>query len=467
MTCFCFLKITFSIHPVIDKDGIMTASTFGPSADVPIQAGAISHARAHENARVIHAETLDEVRRIIVEGVSRCQYLSRERKIGHPWTSFEVAEAAKAIWFLFDIWPTIGLKVISVLNQHDFAVLEKCDSHRLFPKLRTKAFDVFQQGVATIDAASEFLMGEFPCVPPYSKIEPKSPFHICSTAEKRDELANDLINSLRQIYLKFGEIDDDVFDDWSLAVRCEIRSSRLVHTAKDEIEVPGSVPVSVSRLPACILEENKTVQLKGCELNVEAMATLGDSAENTPAPKVPEDSNSLEAIDWLTVQKHLYTIYVNGGVYASMKDLARQVGCKSKSTVAKAFRPPSEALRKLNIKEKMAAIKRGHSLVGWMARSKEDSAKAARKAISLTDCVTDNMVQKTERNPASFEPKNDIDVAMAKLIDEADDDRRAKLNAMSPDEQRDLIMAIQDSDRDYDPSPLDDRGKSPTVYQKA
>lgn len=137
--------------------------------------------------------------------------------------------------------------------------------------------------------------------------------------------------------------------------------------------------------------------------------------------------------DWKDVQGRLLAMWDRSEPYTSLRTLAAELGCSDRT------------IRK--------AIDDSETLKGWKARSTEP--KAAPKATDLGAVVRDNTRQTTEPAPDDVLPDDDVDATMARLIDQAMPDERAKLNALDDAGRRALVAAVQAHNLDDEPSPLE------------
>ena len=137
--------------------------------------------------------------------------------------------------------------------------------------------------------------------------------------------------------------------------------------------------------------------------------------------------------DWKDVQDKLLGKRDRGEPYTSERRLAEELGCSS-GTISK-------------------AIDKSESLRGWVAR--HVGAKAAPKATGVDGAVADNTRQSTEPAPDDFLPPDDVDATMARLIEQANPEERAKLNTLDEAGRRELVATYQAQNLDDEPSPLE------------
>ncbi len=149
---------------------------------------------------------------------------------------------------------------------------------------------------------------------------------------------------------------------------------------------------------------------------------------------------------WQAVQDELLKLCEQGSKYTTQDDLAARLGC-SPATVNK-------------------AIDKSEQLTGWMTEARQD--KMTPRATGLTDVVADHTRQATEADPADVLSDDDVDVAMAKLIEQAEPEERAELNASDAARCRALAKAYYQQQRDAEPSPLDDDppGRRPQIVKE-
>jgi hypothetical protein len=168
-----------------------------------------------------------------------------------------------------------------------------------------------------------------------------------------------------------------------------------------------------------------------------------DDVEDRPATPTTSGSNHLPEAsshngiggtdtDWGEVQGRLLTKWERAEPYTSLRKLAVELGC-SDATIRK-------------------AIEQSDTLKGWKARSM--GPKAAPKATDLGAVVRDNTRQTTEPGPDQVLPDDDVDATMARLIDQARPDERAKLNALDDAGRRALVATYLSQNLDDEPSPL-------------
>lgn len=137
--------------------------------------------------------------------------------------------------------------------------------------------------------------------------------------------------------------------------------------------------------------------------------------------------------DWKDVQGRLLAKRDRNERYTSLRKLCAELKC-SDATIRK-------------------AIGESETLKGWQAR--EVGVKAAPKATDLGAVVKDNTRQATEPAPDNVLPDDDVDATMARLIDQARPDERAKLNALDDAGRRALVATYQSQNLDDEPSPLE------------
>ncbi|MCZ6835975.1 MAG: hypothetical protein O7G85_09400 [Planctomycetota bacterium] len=129
--------------------------------------------------------------------------------------------------------------------------------------------------------------------------------------------------------------------------------------------------------------------------------------------------------DWRDVQRRLMKLYNRGERYTTIVDLAERMECGT-TTIHK-------------------AIKDSAKLKGWQAR--HTKAKGSPRASSMTDFVLDNAEQNREPDPSDVVDFDPADAALAKLLDDATPDERAKIQTMSIEKQYELAhMARSDPD---------------------
>lgn len=140
-----------------------------------------------------------------------------------------------------------------------------------------------------------------------------------------------------------------------------------------------------------------------------------------------------ESKHWKDIQKRLDQLRRQGEPYTNQRELATRLGC-SVSVINK-------------------AINASKTLRSWM-----DTREGGKKprAIGLDELVLDKTEQAVESDPSEAVPDNEINVIMARLIEQAKPGERAKLNALGPEEQRSMAEICQKQNLDFEPSPLTD-----------
>ncbi len=144
------------------------------------------------------------------------------------------------------------------------------------------------------------------------------------------------------------------------------------------------------------------------------------------------EASKKTALGWEEVAKRLTRLCEAGEQYTSQGELAKRLGT-SQATISK-------------------AINRSSKLLGWS----EPKRKTAPSATGLNEVVAANAIQTTEPNPSEVLPGDDVDATLARLLDLAEPKERARINAMSADERRELAVQFRDCEQDYEPSPAKD-----------
>lgn len=137
--------------------------------------------------------------------------------------------------------------------------------------------------------------------------------------------------------------------------------------------------------------------------------------------------------DWEIIQARLLAKRDRREPYTSCRALSKELKC-SDATIRK-------------------AIGQSETLKGWKARSR--GPKAAPKATDLSAAVRDNTRQTTEPAPDDVLPDDDVDAVMARLINHASPEDRAKLNALDDASRRELVATYHSHNLDNEPSPLE------------
>lgn len=146
-----------------------------------------------------------------------------------------------------------------------------------------------------------------------------------------------------------------------------------------------------------------------------------------------EPSDDAAQTDWRDVQERLLSLRGQGERYTTQQDLARRLGC-SGATINK-------------------AINDSDTLKGWMARHRE--SKASPRATSLNEVIADNAEQTREPGPADALPDEDVDNALARLIEQAEPSERARLSNMSPEQRREVARLFLEQTKEPDSEPPD------------
>jgi hypothetical protein len=154
--------------------------------------------------------------------------------------------------------------------------------------------------------------------------------------------------------------------------------------------------------------------------------------------------------DWKVVQGRLLAKRDRGEPYTSLRKLCAELGC-SEATIRK-------------------AINKSETLKGWRARGK--GLNAAPKATDLDAVVRDNTRQTTEPAPDDVVSDDEVNATMARLIDQARPDERAKLNALDDAARRELARMVRSQTLNNEPSPLEsdkpgERSRRVKQYKRA
>jgi len=132
-----------------------------------------------------------------------------------------------------------------------------------------------------------------------------------------------------------------------------------------------------------------------------------------------------ETVRWQDVRDRLERLRETGEPYTNHKDLAERMRC-GRTTISK-------------------AIHRSTKLKGWMARGRSTPAPRAQ---SLNEVVADNMADPRAVDPSDYLPDDDVNITMRELIEQAEPEERAKLNAMSDDQKRNLVRLYTEQQAD-------------------
>jgi len=131
-------------------------------------------------------------------------------------------------------------------------------------------------------------------------------------------------------------------------------------------------------------------------------------------------------VTWKGVRNYLEGCRLNGERFTSRAKFGKRIRC-SPATVQKAIENGSVELQ------------------GWASKQRGESRLNVFPETAAV--VFDNTPQGREPSPADILENDDVDVMLARLLDEAQPDERARINAMSPAEQRQLAeTAYRDKD---------------------
>lgn len=171
-----------------------------------------------------------------------------------------------------------------------------------------------------------------------------------------------------------------------------------------------------------------------------------------------EDDGTLA--NWRDVQLSLLEIYDRNEPWPGYGDLEKpdRLNC-SRSTISKAIHCPETALKGLSEPERDKVLSASRKLKGWLERGQNKSPRVT----GLNGVVADNTPDTREADPANTLTNDQIDAAMAEVMDKADSVKRAELNNLNRDGQRRLAEAYLDQKNYVEPSPLmdDPLGKKP------
>lgn len=130
---------------------------------------------------------------------------------------------------------------------------------------------------------------------------------------------------------------------------------------------------------------------------------------------------------WREVQRRLLELADQGEPYTNTRELAKRYHC-ALGTVSK-------------------AISDSPNLKGW--RRLTGKSRRAPRAQSLNEVVTDSTEQTRESDPANTLTDEDVDNAMAHLIQETvDDEERARLNSLDDQKRRETARLYRQQQRD-------------------
>lgn len=131
--------------------------------------------------------------------------------------------------------------------------------------------------------------------------------------------------------------------------------------------------------------------------------------------------------DWHDVSAKLIRLYENGEQFTSQREFAKRLEC-SVATVNK-------------------AINDSDRLKGWMARQR----RRAPRAQSMNDFVLDSTISHREADPSNAGlPNDEVERIMALLLERAKPAERAKLNALTVAERREMAQAYMEQKTDIE-----------------
>lgn len=133
--------------------------------------------------------------------------------------------------------------------------------------------------------------------------------------------------------------------------------------------------------------------------------------------------------------------------YTSIRDLTTRFGCGN-ATIQKAIKPPQSSLDRLDGEARAEASSAARKLAGWQARTTK--AKGTPRATSITDPAMDNAEQTREADPAKEAEGADCEIEFLRLIEDAQPDERARLNAMEDEQRKELVAILREDPDEYD-----------------
>ena len=183
---------------------------------------------------------------------------------------------------------------------------------------------------------------------------------------------------------------------------------------------------TLSRQFAVAIDVVRRFQARGLGLLKKVLLDLQSSAAD------PIDAAGGKG-KWQTAQAYLEECRQRGEGFTSQDEFAQRIDC-SVATVNK-------------------AIARGTvELQEWASKQRVASRKNAAPEVAAV--VFENAPQTRETDPANMMHDCDADVVLAKLLDQVSPDERARINAMSPAEKRQLAETFN---RDADKEEQDQR----------
>jgi len=163
-----------------------------------------------------------------------------------------------------------------------------------------------------------------------------------------------------------------------------------------------------------------------------AATIAGDqlSDPDRSAPTKLQEGDGNRRTDTIKVQRRLERMERSGTKYTGMETLAAQLNC-SKATIHKAIHasPRLEKWAQLDVP------------VGRTPRAE-----------SLTEVALDSVASPASGDPADLLPGEDVDLIMAKLIEQAMPEERVRLQSLSCDKRRRIAALYQEQIRDDEPA---------------
>ena len=165
-------------------------------------------------------------------------------------------------------------------------------------------------------------------------------------------------------------------------------------------------------------EETPAFNLPKIELLPTDDATAPAGKRPKPPATVGNPTNEGTPITWTEVAERLQELRRQGERFTSQADFAKRIGC-SPATVNK-------------------AISNTPGIQEWAIRP----TSGAPSTVSLNSVILDNNADGREPDPAELIEDTEVDTMFRHLLEEAKPEERAKLNAMTTEEKRELARTV-------------------------
>jgi len=195
--------------------------------------------------------------------------------------------------------------------------------------------------------------------------------------------------------------------------------------ARSEAAKLTATRARAAELTAALAADRAMAEAEAAE-RVAARAEAAERAAELTAEKVAValggGNDGGPGTEWEIIQGLLLAKRERGEPYTTLRDLEKELGCRSYSMIRK-------------------AIGKSDTLKGW--RSRRPGRTTAPKATGLDRVKQDDLHQTTEATPDDYLSDDDVDTAMALLIDQAAPEERARLNALDDAGRRALVAACE------------------------